>query len=83
MAIFSSSNKNKVYLRRKSLRLADWATGLAGVAVLALAGYFYTIRNEEPEQQVDQLSTDTLAYHEPIKYMHLQFLNKPHEDAPK
>jgi hypothetical protein len=83
MAIFSSSSKNKVYLRRKSLRLADWAMGLAGVAVFALAGYFYTIRNEDPDQQIDQLSTDTLAYHEPIKYMHLQFLSTPDQTPPK
>jgi len=45
MPIFgkNQSSKNKVYLRRKSLRLQNWAGGLS--AFIGIAGVCYYVAN--------------------------------------
>ena len=48
MAIFGNNQfqKNKVYLRRKSLRLQNYAISLAGLTCLTVLGYYVYNRKE-------------------------------------
>jgi hypothetical protein len=77
MAIFgkSSSPKNQVYLRRKSLRLANIALWSACTSGLLIGCYLFLNKNEELESEVDEISTSTLTLHEPIKYFYHKYIN--------
>ena len=81
MAIFGSNqhSKNRVYLRRKSLRLQSWAGNLVVFICLAGASYFVYNRNEVNPEGVDELSTSTLSFHESIKYYHLKYFGGAEE----
>ena len=65
MSIFGDNQfkKNKVYYRRKSIRLGNWATALASGVCLATAIYFAVNRAATSKDQVDELSTNTLTMH--------------------
>ena len=75
MAVFGKNQfkKNKVYYRRKSYRLQNYAVGLAALICLAGMAYYVYNRTEIKKDGVDQLTTTTLRIHEPIKYYHLKY----------
>ena len=55
MGIFDSgkSQKNKVYYRRKSIRLQNYALGLTSFAALCFAFYFVSQRGQLSDEGVD------------------------------
>ena len=55
MTIFGNNQfqKNKVYYRRKSLRLTNIALTLASVVLLGATAYFVSNRNEPTQEGVD------------------------------
>ena len=82
MSIFGDNQfkKNRVYYRRKSLRLSNYATGLASCICLFGAAYFlYNRRAPSREEEVDELTTSTLSMQEPIKYYHLKYFGNAEE----
>lgn len=61
MAIFGKEpSKNKVYYRRKSLRLNNYATALATGITFCTAIYFIMNRNKHKDENIDEISTGTL-----------------------
>ena len=65
MGIFdnSRSQKNKVYYRRKSIRLNNFALTFASLTALAFTFYLVSQRGESQESGVDEISTSTLFWH--------------------
>ena len=65
MGIFdnNSSSKNKVYYRRKSIRLNNFAITLASITALGFSFYLVSQRGESQESGVDEISTSTLLWH--------------------
>ena len=67
MPIFGNSNKNRVYLRRKSLRLQNLTNGLvAGTALTIGASLIYWRGEQENStlggEKVDELATSSLIW---------------------
>jgi hypothetical protein len=83
MPIFgdNSYQKNKVYYRRKSLRLHNYAISLAAGVCLLAGLYFITHRKPAAQDNIDELSTSSLALHEPIKYYHLKYFEGNKKDG--
>jgi hypothetical protein len=73
MGVFGGHSRNKVYYRRKSIRLHSYALGLASCAALGFSLYFISRRAEMAQDGVDEVTTSTLAWHEPLKYYHYKF----------
>ena len=73
MTIFKSKPKNQVYLRRKSLKLSNMAVWAACACSMAI-GCYLMMTKDQANREVDELSTNTLAVHEPIKYFKLKYL---------
>lgn len=72
MALFKDRQKNQVYYRRKSLRLSNMAIVAACTCSLVI-GCYLMLTKDQMNREVDELSTNTLAIHEPIKYLKLKY----------
>ena len=75
MPIFGDKNtsKNKVYYRRKSIRLNNYAIGFASAIMFGATIYFVSNRDEIHSSGVDELSTSMLRIHEPFKYYYFKY----------